>query len=99
MKDNDDLVQIHIDGIHAKQPRLFSTISVPRSTVVPTITPRCIELIFKHLFPRDAKDAVEQPSTAVAAAKELGFRVLRLTTAEDSVRHQILPEQLSVPSR
>lgn len=93
MKENDDLVQIHIDGIHARQSRMFSTISVPRSTVVPVITPRCIELIFKHHFPRDAKDTVEEPSTAAAAAQELGFRVLRLTTAEDSVRHQILPVQ------
>ena len=93
MKDNDELIQIHIDGIHAKQSRMFSTISVPRSAVVPVITPECIELIFKHHFPRDAKDAVDQSSTAAAAAKELGFRVLRLTTAEDSVRHQILPEQ------
>ena len=92
MKDNDDVVQIHVDGIHAKQSRMFSTVTVPRSAVVPVITPQCIELIFQHHFPRDAKGTVEQPSTAVAAAKELGFRVLRLTLAGDSVRHQILPE-------
>jgi hypothetical protein len=92
MTDNEELVQIHIDGIHAKQSRMFSTISVPRSTVVPTVTPGCIELIFQHHFPRDAKGTVEQPSTAAAAAKELGFRILRLTIAGDSVRRQILPE-------
>lgn len=93
MTGNDELVQIHIDGIHAKQPRLFSTVTVPRSAVIPELTPRCIELIFKHHFPRDAKDTVEQPSTAAAAARELGFRVLRVTLAGDSERRQILPEQ------
>jgi hypothetical protein len=93
MQNNDDLVQIHIDGIHARQSRIFATVTVPRSTVEPAITPRCIELIFKHLFPREAKDTVDQPSTAAAAAKELGFRVLRLTAAENSVRRQILPEE------
>jgi hypothetical protein len=93
MKDNDELVQIHVDGIHARQSRMFSTISVPRRSVVPTITPGCIELIFRHHFPRDAGDTVEKSSTPAAAAKELGFRVLRLTIAGDSVRHQILPEQ------
>jgi hypothetical protein len=61
--------------------------------VLPAITPECIELIFKHHFPRDAAGTVEQSSTAAAAAKELGFRVLRLTIAGDSsVRYQILPE-------
>ena len=98
MENNDDLVQIHIDGIHAKQSRMFSTVTVPRSTVVPTTTSRCIELIFKHHFPRDAiphstKDVVDQAPTAAATAKELGFRVLRLTIAGDSVRRQILPEE------
>lgn len=93
MNDNDDLVQIHIDGIHARQSRMFSTVTVPRRDVVPDITPHCIELIFKHHFPRDDKATVEQASTAAAAAKELGFRVLRLTLAGDSARRQILPEQ------
>lgn len=92
MTDNNDIVQIHIDGIHAKQSRIFGVVSVPRSSVVPGITPQCIELIYKHLFPRDPKDSVQESSTAAQAAKELGFRVLRLTTAEDGARHAILPE-------
>lgn len=91
MENNDDLVQIHVDGIHARQSRMFSTISVPRSTVVPDITPACIELIFRHHFPRDAEKTVDHTSTAADAAKELGFRVLRLTTAEDKVHRQIIP--------
>jgi hypothetical protein len=91
MDNNDDLVQIHVDGIHAKQSRIFSTISVPRSTVKPDITPQCIGLVFRHLFPRDAEKTAEQASTAAEAAKELGFRVLRLTTAEDKVHRQIIP--------
>lgn len=92
MENNDDLVQIHIDGIHAKQSRMFSTVTVPRSAVEPSVTPQCIELIFKHHFPRDATITTEHLSAA-AAAKELGFRVRRLTVAGDSVRRQILPEE------
>jgi hypothetical protein len=92
MKDPHDIVQIHVDGIHARQSRMFSTVSVPRSAVVPSVTPECIELIFKHHFPNAAKAAVDHASSAAAAAKELGFRVLRLTIAGESVRHQILPE-------
>lgn len=91
MTDSDDLIQIHIDGIHARQSRMFSTVTVPRGEVVPTITPRCIELIFRHHFPRDAAVSVDGAATAAAAAKELGFRVLRLTVAGDSERRQVLP--------
>lgn len=50
MADSNDIVKIHIDGIHARQSRIFGVVSVPRSSVVPTIAPQCIELIYKHLF-------------------------------------------------
>jgi hypothetical protein len=92
MNDNNDLIQIHIDGIHARQSRMFSTVTVPRSAVTPVVTPECIELVFKHHFPREVNQPVEPSASAATAAKSLGFRVLRLTIAGESTRLQILPE-------